>query len=67
MKFGEMHGWTNRLNEVLEIKDSYIQRERMRNLKNDFVAAYGEVLESTKDSASLKLWVTISNEHFRIV
>lgn len=67
MKFGEMLTWTNRLKEVLLIKDSHIQRQRMRNLKNDFTLAYYEVLESTKDYSLIRLRITIQQEHFRIV
>ncbi|MHA6258322.1 hypothetical protein ACXYMX_00285 [Sporosarcina sp. CAU 1771] len=67
MKFGEMALWTNRLKEVLLIKDSYIQRARMKNLKNDFTLAYCELLESTKDYSLIRLRFTIQQEHFRIV
>lgn len=66
MLFGEMGAWTKRINEVRAIKDSYIQRQRMRNLRSDFQEAY-EYEEIQKDPHLLVLSEIVEQEYFALV
>ncbi|MBO0586151.1 hypothetical protein [Sporosarcina sp. E16_8] len=67
MTFGEMLGWTNRLKEIKEVKDSYLRVQRMQNLMNDFRVAYGGNLNKSNDRVIWSLYLTLDQEHFAIV
>jgi len=67
MTFGEMLGWTNRLKEIKEVKDSYLKVQRMQNLMNDFRLAYGASLNKSNDRVIWSLYLTLDQEHFAIV
>lgn len=67
MTAGEMLSWQNRLEEVRKIKESHLQRDRMRSLKIDFVEAYREKINGQSDKFVTRLYLTIDREHFMIV
>lgn len=69
MSFGDMLTWTNRLKEIRAMTSNHLLRQRMRNLKRDFLEAYGwgEGIEQSNDPALINMYITIQSDFFRYV
>lgn len=69
MSFGDMLTWTNRIKEIRSMTSNHLRRERMRNLKRDFLEAYGwgSGIGQSKDAALINMYATIQSDFFRYV
>lgn len=59
MTFGEMLIWTNRLNEIINIKNKVLQVQRARNLLNDFLTLYDDKLSFPGSGVKFRLYLSI--------
>lgn len=69
MDFGDMLTWTNRLKEIRCMKSNHLRRQRMRNLKWDFLEAYGwgNGIKQSNDTALINMYATIQSDFFKYV
>lgn len=69
MTTGEMSIWTNRLQDVRSMKNGSLRSQRMRNLKRDFLEAYGwgDGIRNSSDVTVRIMCATIEHDYFLFV